>query len=279
MESESRRSAQKRNSEGVLSGPHGMSNGPRDSALTAYQALAPVYDDFTFGYQAEAWTERLEAKALRWASPGDLRLLDVGCGTGKSFLPMLRRGWKVVGCDISPAMLAIAREKAADAVLHVADARHLPVFGDFDLAWAVNDTLNYLMSDDELVAALVGLRANLSAGGILLFDLITLHSMREWFTGEMVREVNGRSMRWIGRAAGDQVKPGAALTARFEVSAEPAADHDHCQRHFPEANVLRALERAGLECLEVWGDYEGEQEQPLDEERHEKSIYIARSAI
>jgi ubiquinone/menaquinone biosynthesis C-methylase UbiE len=44
------------------------------------------------------------------------RLLDVGCGKGKSFLPMLARGWKVTACDISPSMLEIARAKAGDAV-------------------------------------------------------------------------------------------------------------------------------------------------------------------
>ncbi len=255
-----------------------MSSATDDAGLIAYQALAPAYDDFTAGYQAEVWTEGLEARALRWMSLGHRRLLDVGCGTGKSFLPMLRRGWEVVGCDISPAMLEIARGKAGGAgELHVADARHLPIFGDFDLVWAVNNMLNYVMSEEELEAALAGARSNLAPGGVLLFDLISLRSIREWFTGEMAREINGRNMRWIGRAT-EEIEPGTTYTARFEVSGEPAVDHDHIQRHFPEASVLSALERAGLECLEVWGDNEGEQEQPLDEDRHEKAIYIARSA-
>jgi hypothetical protein len=40
--------------------------------------------------------------------------------------------------------------------------------------------------------------------------------------------------------------------------------------------VLEALDAAGLECVGVWGDYEGEQDQPLDEGRHQKAIYVAR---
>lgn len=248
-----------------------------DSGLTAYEALAGAYDDFTSAYQAEAWTAKLEAKALRWDIPGR-RLLDVGCGTGKSFLPMLQRGWKVVGCDVSPAMLEVAREKVGDAVpLHVADVRELPVLGEFDLIWALNDTLNYLMSEGELEAALTAMRGNLAAGGILLFDLNTIHSMREMFANEIVREVNGREMRWAGQAP-EEVEPGAINTARFAVAGDPSAAHEHRQRHFPEACVLRALERAELQCLEVWGDHEGEQDQPLDESRHQKAVYIARSA-
>lgn len=37
--------------------------------------------------------------------------LDVGCGTGRVLLPLLRAGLDVDGCDISPDMLAIARER------------------------------------------------------------------------------------------------------------------------------------------------------------------------
>jgi SAM-dependent methyltransferase len=254
-----------------------MEGSTENSGLIAYEALAGTYDDFTAGYQAEAWTAKLEAKVARWGISGR-RLLDVGCGTGKSFLPMRKRGWEVVGCDVSPAMLEIAREKVDDAVpLHVADVRELPTLGEFDLIWALNDTLNYLMSEGELEAALVGMRGNLSADGILLFDLNTFRSMREMFTNETVREVSGREMRWAGQAS-EGVEPGGVNTARFEVVGDPSASHDHRQRHFPEASVLQALTGAELKCLEVWGDYEGEQDQPLDEDRHQKAIYIARSA-
>lgn len=247
--------------------------------LTAYEALAPAYDDFTAGYQAATWTGKLEAKALRWGQKG--RLLDVGCGTGKSFLAMIERGWEVVGSDISPAMLEIAREKVGEAVpLHAADVRELPVFGQFDLVWALNDTLNYLMSEAELEAALGRMKANLAPGGVMLFDLNTLRSMREMFTvaAKEVREVGGRAMHWSGTAAAEDVRPGTINSARFDVPGEAGASHEHSQRHFPEASVLAALQRAGLESLEVWGDFEGEQYQPLDEERHEKGIYLARAA-
>ncbi len=254
-----------------------METTEQSSGLTAYQALAGVYDDFTVGYQAEAWTAKLEAMVLRWEPPGR-RLLDVGCGTGKSFLPMLNRGWRVVGCDVSPAMLDIARQKTGGSVpLHVADVRELPNLGEFDLAWALNDTFNYMMSDEELAAALGGMRRSLAPGGVLLFDLSTLAGMRQLFSGDLVRRVGDREMRWVGDHA-QEIEPGAVNAARFEVVGDPSASHEHRQRHFPEADALRALERAGLECVEVWGDYEGEQDRPLDEHRHQRALYIAQPA-
>lgn len=256
-----------------------MDDSASDSGLNAYEAIASSYDDFTHGYQAATWTAKLEAKVLRW-DPAGRRLLDVGCGTGKSFLAMVERGWDVVGCDISPAMLEIAAEKAPDVPLHVADVRELPALGEFDLVWALNDTLNYVMSEEELEAALGRMKANLGPDGVLLFDLNTLRSMREMFSlaAKEVREVGGRAMHWSGTASAEEVKPGSINSARFEVHGEAEASHEHSQRHFPEASVLAALERAGLDCLEVWGDLDGEQYQPLDEEQHEKAIYLARSA-
>src|SRR5919112_1807986 len=91
-------------------------------AAEAYRGLAPFYD---------AWTSHLERRARRFGVSGR-RLLDVACGTGKSFLPLLERGYEVTGCDISPEMLAEARAKAPGVVLEEADMRELPKLGEFD---------------------------------------------------------------------------------------------------------------------------------------------------
>ena len=73
---------------------------------------------------------------------------------------MLRRGWEILGCDLTPAMLAEARAKFGDAVpLETADIRELPVFGEFELVWALNDVINYLVGDGDLERALKGMRA------------------------------------------------------------------------------------------------------------------------
>src|SRR5262249_13250195 len=115
-------------------------------AERAYEAMAPVYDDFTAHHDYEGWLTDLLAALERRGLKGRC-LLDVACGTGKSFMPMLPRGWQVTGCDISPAMLALAVEKVGDAVrLEIADMLDLPSFGEFDLVWALDDAINYLLS-------------------------------------------------------------------------------------------------------------------------------------
>src|SRR2546423_10557691 len=118
-----------------------------DPAFVAYERLAPFYDRFTESYDYDRWLPRLEAIALDHGLSGK-RLLDVGCGTGKSFAPMLARGYEVVGCDISPAMVERARERFGDrAEVFVADMRELPRIDTFDLVTCLDDALNYVLTD------------------------------------------------------------------------------------------------------------------------------------
>jgi SAM-dependent methyltransferase len=252
-----------------------------EAAEEAYEALAPLYDDFTSHHDVDLWLGNLLVELRRHGLGGN-RLLDVGCGTGKSFLPMLARGWEVTGCDISPSMLELARAKVGDTVpLSVADMRKLPVFGEFDLVWCMDDALNYLLSAEELREALSGMRANLAPDGLLLFDVNTVQIYRTFFAEVERSERGGRRFVWRGLASND-VAPSSICEARLEVETEdgdaaPMETHVHRQRHYPEAQVLAVLREAGLEPLDVIGHgYDAVLQRPVDELRHTKMVYIAR---
>jgi ubiquinone/menaquinone biosynthesis C-methylase UbiE len=62
-------------------------------------------------------------------APG-MELLDVACGAGNATIPAAREGARVTGLDFSPDLLAIARERAADAMVEIdwveGDAQALP---------------------------------------------------------------------------------------------------------------------------------------------------------
>jgi SAM-dependent methyltransferase len=254
-----------------------------DVALRAFQAMASVYDDFTAHYDYEGWLADL-LKILEDHGLAGRRLLDVACGTGKSFLPMAPRGWEVTGCDISPAMLALAKEKAGEAAeLSVADMRELPRLGEFDLVWALDDAINYLLSVEELEKALRGMRGNLARTGLLLFDVNELLAYRTFYSEVSVIERDGRRFTWRGLGSGEAAA-GASFESRLEVErvdgdGTAAAESQvslHRQRHFTEAEILAALEQAGLKCLAIHGHgLDGIPVQPVDTSIHTKAIYIA----
>jgi hypothetical protein len=162
--------------------------------------------------------------------------------------------------------------------------RELPVFGEFDLVWSLEDAVNYLLSTEELEWALIGMRANMAPHAILMFDVNTLRTYRTFFAEEATVEKEGRRLIWRGRTPVD-VEPGSICEASFEVEMTEPDDlveipvELHRERHFSEAEILAALKVAGLQCLDVFGHgTDAVLKQPADDLEHNKAIYMARPA-
>ena len=249
------------------------------SAVAAYDALAPFYDRFTAHHDYERWTGGLLRLARAHGLTGN-HVLDAGCGTGKSFLPLLERGFEVTACDQSPAMLDAAAAKAAGRVtLHCQDLRDLDAIGEFDLITCLDDVANYLTEPDDLTAALVGLAQNLRPGGLLIFDANTVASYRDFFGATVVVEEPGLVMVWRG-LADDQFGAGELARAALDIFSESGAcwsrtTSNHRQRHHPREAIERCIESAGLRCVAVYGqDPAVNFDRALEELRHSKAIYL-----
>ena len=254
-----------------------------DPALSAYEELAPFYDLYTAGYRHETWLANIEAMAVEHGLRGN-RLLDVGCGTGKSFLPLLQRGYEVVACDLSPSMVEAARHAVTPpltAEIVVADMRALPRLGRFDLATCLDDALNYVLSDAELDAAFEGIARNLRPGGLFAFDLNTLGTYRRYFARDMISEAEDTVFCW--RGDGDpEPAPGTRSSARIEIFARDSGGWQrstttHVQRHHPPALVRRLLDQNGFDLLLVHGQIDATRiDSHADDEHHKKLLHLAR---
>src|SRR3954451_22920523 len=259
----------------------------QDPTYEAYELLAPFYDRYTHQYGHERWLASIEAIALEHGLRGS-RLLDVGWGTGKSFLPMIERGYEVTAFDISPAMAVRACEAAAGsgAGVLVADVRDLPQLGRFDVATALDDALNYMLSDEELFAAFEGLARNLRTGGLLVFDLNTLPTFQAGLTRDMAMEADGAFFCWRGEVgAAAEMEPGDIGSARIEGFSTDDGEcwrrvsSRHVQRHHPPETVERLLRAAGFELLSRRGQVTPAQIEPEGhEDSHRKLVYFARRA-
>jgi SAM-dependent methyltransferase len=97
----------------------------------------------------EACVERAEVE------PG-MELLDVACGAGNATIPAARAGARVTGADFSPELLAIARERAADALVEVdwveADVQEMP-FADAAFDRVISTFGHMFAPDHERTAA------------------------------------------------------------------------------------------------------------------------------
>ncbi|HZK89833.1 MAG TPA: class I SAM-dependent methyltransferase [Stellaceae bacterium] len=109
--------------------------------VAAHWGRRAAHFDEDFGHSIRTAEERVawdRVFALAVGGREGLAALDVGCGTGFLSLELSRRGHRATGIDFAPAMLALAKEKAASAGANVhfqeADAEALPyAAASFDL--------------------------------------------------------------------------------------------------------------------------------------------------
>lgn len=88
------------------------------------------------------------------ALPQDLsgaRVLDAGCGAGQMSCALASRGAEVVGVDISPSLLEVARartpEDVANQITYVAGDMLDPMHGEFDFVVAMDSLIHYQPRD------------------------------------------------------------------------------------------------------------------------------------
>lgn len=124
---------------------------------------AGLVDDLTF------WTEL----ARRTGGPA----LEVGCGTGRVLIALATAGFSVVGVDVSPAMLAVAREKVQASNLGrrielvECNALDMNLGRTFPLVFMALNSFGHFAEPGEPERALERMRAHLEPGGLLALDL------------------------------------------------------------------------------------------------------------
>lgn len=259
--------------------------GDATPALGAYESLAPFYDSFTADYAHDTWLAALLGVAREHGLAGN-RAFDVGCGTGKSFVPLAERGFDVIACDISPAMVEQARRRLPEGEtrVFVADMRALPDVEPVDLLTCLDDAVNYLLDDAGLEAAVEGMARSLGPGGLAIFDVNSLTTYRTSFAGDFAFERDGKFFCWRGGGS-PEAAPGEVHAATVEIFAEAHAGcwqrttSRHVQRHHPREAVEAACAFAGLDLVAACGQMPGGRLEPVaDEAHHAKVVYVARKS-
>jgi SAM-dependent methyltransferase len=182
------------------------------------------------------------------------RVLDLGCGAGPLSQRIGQRGFPTWGLDISPAMIALARERLPQAEFHCGSVLDADLPQAVAVA-AVGEVLNYATAHDPggLTHVFQRVFEALEPGGVFLFDLAgprrvgvgaSFKEAASWAVGVVATESDDLLVRKITtfRDLGD-----SAWSRSFE---------EHRLRLWPAAGVMERLASCGFRVEELLG-YDG----------------------
>jgi SAM-dependent methyltransferase len=114
--------------------------------------------------------------------------LELGIGTGRIALPLLARGVRVHGIDLSTAMVARFRAKSGAEQIDVTigDFASTAVEGSFSLAYLVFNTIMNLTSQDEQIACFQNVARHLEPGGRFVIEIL-VPDLQRLAKGETIR--------------------------------------------------------------------------------------------
>lgn len=229
-----------------------------------FTALAAVYDaimaDVEYGHWADFVLSYARDGGLEAAVSGGLSALDLACGTGGFTRELVRAGLRVHGVDGSPEMLEVARERLPATVpLSVGDLRTFALGQQFDLVTCVFDSLNNLLTPEDLGAALARAHAHLRPGGLLACDLNTRLGVQELWEGNAIEGLaqtpDGREVHYHWSHHYDQQAEVGVVQAfcRLEDGAGGWEEftEEHRERGYDPADLGPLLAAAGFTRWEM----------------------------
>jgi len=140
--------------------------------MNIYGDFASIYDNFIEA-PYEQWAQYIE-EIWRKHGVAPKMVLDLACGTGSLTHIMAAKGYDMIGVDVSPEMLAIARAKGnvdSQILFLQQDMREFELYGTVDAVVCVCDGINYLTEPADLDRVLALVRNYLNPGGLFIFDI------------------------------------------------------------------------------------------------------------
>lgn len=223
--------------------------------MEAYTDFAKIYDALTFDIDYDAWCERLEKLFSHLGRKPEI-ICELGCGTGSITARLAKRGHSMIGIDISPEMLDVARTKTAgtDTLLLNQDMTDFELYGTVDIIICTLDGVNYLTDNGSFEKMLDCCKLYLNPDGLLIFDINTEHKIRDIIAPEtFIYETDDVFYTWQSEIDGELcdyfltffVKDGNVYK-RF--------DEIHTERIYKDEYLLSALRSHGFE---VFGHFDG----------------------
>lgn len=226
--------------------------------MDSYTSFAQVYDLFMDNVPYEEWCEYIRDILHQYGIEDGL-LLDLGCGTGKMCRIMSQYGYDLIGIDNSIEMLDIAREQNDAGILYLnQDMREFELYGTVRAVYCACDSVNYILSEEELISVFRLVNNYLDPRGLFVFDFNPEYKYRELLAENTFAE-NREDGSFIWENYYDEEEE----INEYDLTLFIKDDHGKFERfgetHFQKSYTLEAMRRlieaAGMEYVAAYDAY------------------------
>ena len=242
--------------------------------MSSYTSLAEFYDELTENVSYKDRADYFDNLINKHSNGGKI-LLDLGCGTGRMCDEMSKRGYDVIGADLSVDMLSIARQNTSADILYICqDMCELELFNPCDIVISTLDTINHLVEKEDVQKCFDAVYENLNDDGIFIFDMNTLYK-HEHIMGNnsFVYDMEDIYCVWSSYFD-EQNYINEIVIDLFEKQGDAyiRSGESFFERAYPVEDTTHMLNKAGFNIIGIY-DSDSENKHRNDSER---IIYIAR---
>lgn len=184
---------------------------------------------------------------------GSEKILDVACGFGRHALVFAKRGFSVVGIDMSKEFIRQAQEhQEKEQLPHLKfiqmDMRNLNGIGTFDLAICMFTSFGYFPTKKENSAFLKEVRNCLKKQGLFFLDYLHPYEIQKDLKPYEEQTINGEKVE-----VRKQILDGRIIkTIQF-----PGRTYKESIALYTKPEIESMLQENGFQVLQVWNDYQG----------------------
>ncbi|MBE5769071.1 MAG: class I SAM-dependent methyltransferase [Clostridiales bacterium] len=225
-----------------------------------YTGFAEIYDDLMQDVNYEKWADFYAAMMAAYGIRGG-KVCECACGTGSLTLPLCRKGFQMTGVDLSQEMLWIAAQKARSNGMGIPyvrqDMRQLHLHRPMDAVLATCDGVNYLLTEEDVLAFFRSAFNALRPGGALFFDVSTPYKLQNTLGDRLICE-DSENITYMWQNQYHESSATVEMHLCFFVKQKDGTyrriDEEQKQKAHTIPSLTKLLRQAGFENISVFGN-------------------------
>lgn len=224
--------------------------------MSVYENFSEVYDIFMEEVPYIKWVDYIEKIWLKYNL--DVKLVaELGCGTGNITIPLAKKGYDMIGVDLSDQMLNKAQEKSKNLELDILfllqDMTEFELYGTVDSVVSICDSINYILEEDELLEVFRLVNNYLNPNGLFIFDMNTEHKFKNVLADNTFSDTSENSAYTLENFYDEEEMINEFYTNFFLKDEETGLynrfEEIHHERAYTVETIKILLEKSGLKFI------------------------------